>query len=85
METLKLTSIRLENRSLEQANLIAKEYNHYTGSDVIRTALWVGLKIVNTRNLPKLSHLNWDEYAHGARYGLDDVIHAAALNNEGAR
>lgn len=85
METLKLTSIRLEKRSLEQANRIAKEFHCYMTSDVIRTALWAGLKIVNSRNYAKLSHLHWDEDAHGVHYGLEDVLHAAAQNNEGAR
>lgn len=85
MEPLKLTAIRLDKQSLEQANILAKEYHYYLGSDVIRTAIWVGLKIVNSRNLPRLSHLHWDEDAHGARYGLEDVLHAAAQNNEGAR
>lgn len=85
METLKLTSIRLERQSLEQANQIAKEYHYYSGSDVIRTALWAGLKIVNSRNLPRLSNLHWDEDAHGTRYELEDVIRAAAQNKEGAR
>lgn len=85
METLKLTSIRLERRSLEQANDIAKQYHYYSGSDVIRTALWAGLKIVNSRNLPRLSNMHWDEDAHGAHYGLEDVLHAAAQNNEGAK
>lgn len=85
METLKLTSIRLEKRSLEQANRIAKEIHCFMTSDVIRTALWAGLKIVNARNHAKLSHLHRDEEAHGALYGLEDVLRAAAQNNEGAR
>lgn len=85
METLKLTSIRLDRQSLEQANNIAKEYRYYSGSDVIRTALWAGLKIVNSHNLPRLSTLHWDEDAHGAHYGLEDVIRTAAQNKEGAR
>ena len=85
MEPLKLTSIRLERQSLEQANDIAKEHLYYSSSDVIRTALWVGLKIVNSRNLPRLSYLHWDEDAHGAHYGPGDVLHTGVLNNEGAR
>lgn len=85
METLKLTSIRLDRQSLEQANNFAKEYYHYSGSDVIRTALWAGLKIVNSRNLPLLSNLHWDEDVNGTRYEIKDVLRAAALNKEGAR
>lgn len=85
METLKLTSIRLEKRSLEQANRIAKEFHCYMTSDVIRTALWVGLKIVNSRNYAKLSHLHWDEEDHGVLHELEDVLRAAAQNKEGAR
>ena len=85
MNTLKLTSIRLEKRSLEQANRIAKCFNYYMTSDVIRTALWVGLKIVNERNYAKLAHLYWDEENHGADYLLEDVLHTATQNEEGAR
>lgn len=85
METLKLMSIRLDRRSLEQANRIAKEIRYFKTSDVIRTALWAGLKIVNARNHAKLLHLYWDEEAHGALYGLEDVLRTAAQNNEGAR
>ena len=85
METLKLTSIRLDRQSLEQANRIAKEHWYYTGSDVIRTALWAGLKIVNSRNLPRLSHLYWDESVLGTHYGLEDVSQAAGTKNEEAR
>lgn len=85
METLKLTSIRLEIQSIEQANNIAKDFHYYSSSDVIRTALWAGLKIVNSHNLPRLSKLHWDEDAHGVHHGLEDVLRAAAQNNEGAR
>lgn len=85
METLKLTSIRLEKRSLEQANRIAKEIGYYQSSNVIRTALWVGLKIVTSRNCLRLGHLQFEEEDHGVRYELEDVIQAAAQNKEGAR
>lgn len=85
METLKLTSIRLERRSLEQANRIAKEIGYYQSSNVIRTALWAGLKIVNSHNCKWLGSLQFREEAYGAHYGLEDVLHAAAQNNEGAR
>lgn len=85
METLKLTSIRLERRSLEQANRIAKEIGYYQSSSVIRIALWAGLKIVNSRNLGRLAHLQFEEDDHGAHYELEDVIRTAVQNNEGAR
>lgn len=85
METLKLTSIRLERQSLEQANKIAKDYYYYSSSDVIRTALWAGLKIINTHNCQKLLHLKSIEDVGLKHYGLEDVLHAAAQNNEGAK
>lgn len=85
METLKLTSIRLEKKSLEQANRIAKEIGYYQSSRVIRIALWAGLKIVNIRNLRRLEHLQFEEEVHGAHYGLEDVIHGAEPNKEGTR
>lgn len=75
METLKLTSIRLDRRSLEQADRIAKEIGYYQSSRVIRIALWAGLKIVNIRNLGRLEHLQFEEDVHGAHYELEDVIH----------
>lgn len=84
METLKLTSIRLEKRSLEQANRIAKEIGYYQSSNVIRTALWAGLKIVNSRNCLRLSHLQFEEEDDRAYHGLEDVLHTAGQNKEGA-
>lgn len=83
METLKLTSIRLEKRSLEQANRIAKEIGYYQSSNVIRTALWVGLKIVTSHNCLRLGHLQFEEEAYGTRYELEDVLQTAAQNKEG--
>lgn len=85
METLKLTSIRLEKRSLEQANRIAKEIGYYQSSNVIRIALWAGLKIITSRNWSRLAHLQFEEEENGAHYLLEDVLHAAAQNQEGAR
>lgn len=85
METLKLTSIRLDRQSLEQANRIAKEIGYYQSSSVIRIALWAGLKIVNSRNHARLAHLLFEEDAYRAHYELDDVLRAAAQNKEGTR
>lgn len=85
METLKLTSIRLEKRSLEQANRIAKEIGFYQSSNVIRIALWAGLKIVTSRNWSRLAHLQFEEEEHGVHYLLEDVIQSAVQNQEGAR
>lgn len=85
METLKLTSIRLEKSSLEQANRIAKEFGYYQSSNVIRAALWVGLKIVNSNNLRRLSQLKYLEEDGLAYYRIEDVIQATGQNNEGAR
>lgn len=85
MELLKLTSIRLEKRSLEQANRIAKEIGCFQTSNVIRTSLWVGLKIVTSRNCLRLGSLQFKEEVDGALYGLEDVLRTAAQNKEGAR
>lgn len=84
METLKLTSIRLEKRSLEQANRIAKEIGYFQSSEVIRIALWIGLKIINARNFRRLIHLRFEEELKNDYVSLEDVIQAAAQNKEGA-
>ena len=85
MEPLKLTTIRLERQSLEQANNIAKSRQRYHQSDVLRLAIWAGLKIVNATNLYRVSRLQWEEEAHGAHYELEDVLRTAVQNKEGAR
>lgn len=85
MEPLKLTSIRLDRQSLEQADKIAKCRQCYHQSDVLRLAIWAGLKIVNANNLYRLSRLQWDEEYHGVHHELEDVLRTAAQNKEGAR
>lgn len=85
METLKLMSIRLDRRSLEQADKIVKCRQCYHQSDVLRLAIWAGLKIVNANNLYRLSRLQCDEEYDGVHHELDDVLRTAAQNNEGAR
>ena len=85
MSTLKLTSIRLEKRSLAKASQIAKDNRYHKSSEIIRTALWVGLKIVNSRNCGKLSHYQFQEEIRKTSYGLEDVLRTAGQDKEGAR
>lgn len=82
MEKLKLTSIRLENSSLEKASRIAKDNRYHKPSDIMRTALWVGLKIVNSRNCGKLSNYQLQEEILKTSYGLEDVLRTAGLKND---
>lgn len=82
MEKLKLTSIRLEKSSLEKASRIAKDNRYHKSSDIIRTALWVGLKIVNSRNCGKLSNYQFQEEILKTSYGLEDVLRTAGLKND---
>lgn len=82
MEKLKLTSIRLENSSLEKASRIAKDNRYHKSSDIIRTALWVGLKIVNSHNCGKLSNYQLQEEILKTSYGLEDVLRTAGLKND---
>lgn len=82
MEKLKLTSIRLENSSLEKASRIAKDNRYHKSSDIMRTALWVGLKIVNSRNCGKLSNYQLQEEILKTSYGLEDVLRTAGLKND---
>lgn len=83
METLKLTSIRLEKSSLKKASEISRCKQYYHLSDVLRLAIWAGLKIVNANNLYRIGRMQFDEEAHGARYELEDVLHASAQKKKG--
>ena len=82
MSTLKLTSIRLEKNSLEKASRIARDNRYHKSSDIMRIALWVGLKIVNSRNCGKLSNYQLQEEILKTSYGLEDVLRTAGLKND---
>lgn len=79
MEILKLTSIRLSKSALAKAAAIASTRGYYQSSNIIRLALWVGLKVVKPGVLQTLFHMMWLEEEKGEDYTLEDVLRAAGV------
>lgn len=82
MEILKLTSIRLSKSSLSVANALAKKLGYYRSSEVLRVAIWVGLKALKPGVMRSLLHMMWEEEEGFAYYGLEDVLRAAGIELE---
>lgn len=78
MEILKLTSIRLSKKSLAQANELGKSNGYYKSSDVIRIAIWIGMKFLKPGILRKFLLMMFEEENKGVYYTIDDVLRAAA-------
>lgn len=77
MEILKLTSIRLSKDVLSKASALGKAHGYFQLSQVLRIAIWVGLKVLRAGILPTLSHMMWEEEELGASHKLEDVLRAA--------
>ena len=77
MEILKLISIRLSKSSIDKARIIASSVGYYRASEVLRVAIWLGLKCITPGVLHKLLHLQWEEEELGVKYTLEDVLRAA--------
>ena len=82
MEILKLTSIRLSKSVLAQANELGHLLGYWKTSDVLRVAIWVGLKILNPGVLRELLHMMWEEEALGKHYSTMDVLRTAVKELE---
>lgn len=77
MEILKLTSIRLSKSALDRAGHLSRELGFNQSSNVIRIAIWVGLKVLSPGVLRRLSLMMWDEEDKGTSFSLEDVLRAA--------
>lgn len=82
MENLKLTSVRLSKVSLADAAKLGRELGFWRTSDVIRVALWFGLKFMKPGVLHQLLHMMWEEEVGLKRFTLQDVLHAAGVIKE---
>lgn len=74
MENLKLTSIRLSKSVLARANEIAKVVKYYSTSDVIRLAIWVGLKFMKPGVIIVLMQMKLRESVNATKYSAGDVL-----------
>lgn len=77
MDILKLTSIRLSKSVLGQAAKLGHEVGYYRTSDVLRVAIWVGLKFLTPGVLHRFLQLMWQEEFNGVSYNAWDVIRTA--------
>ena len=79
MSNLKLTSIRVSTDVLDTAHAIAKQLGYYNPSDVLRLAMWIGLKVLTPRCTSKLMGLMWEEEAGLDIITLEDVLRTAGV------
>lgn len=79
MENLKLTSIRLSKAALAQANNLARSIGYFQTSQVIRVAIWVGLKMIKPSVFVNLSAMMWEDEEGIKHYTLEDVLRAAGV------
>lgn len=77
MEVLKLTSIRLSKAALDKARVVASSVGYFRASEVLRVAIWIGLKCITPGVLHKLLLLMWEEEEKGMYHTLEDVLRAA--------
>lgn len=82
MEKLKLTSIRVSVNALDSAHSLAKELGYYNPSDVLRLAMWVGLKVITPRCATKLMGDMWKEEADLDIITLEHVLRTAGVLKE---
>lgn len=79
MEKMKLTSIRITGNSLESAQALTNQLSFCTQSDVLRLAIWVGLKILTSKCATPLFRKMWEEEAGLDVTTLMDVLHTAGV------
>ena len=77
MENLKLKSIRLSKKDLGKAEELSAQLTYYTTSDIIRVAIWVGLKFIQPRVISELLRMMWQEEFNGVSYDARDVLRTA--------
>lgn len=77
MEILKLTSIRLSKSALSQASELGRTLGYWRTSDVLRVAIWIGLKFLVPGVLHEFMQMMWQEEVNGAQYSARDVLRTA--------
>lgn len=82
MSNLKLTSIRVSTDALDTAHALAKQLGYYNPSDVLRLAMWIGLKVLTPRCASKLMGLMWKEEAELDIITLEDVLQTTGVLKE---
>lgn len=82
MDELKVYSIRLELDSIAWADKLADDVYYWTRSDVLRLAIWVAEKVINSRNARAFSLMKYEEEFKGRTVILEDVLRTAGVKLE---
>ena len=79
MEILKLTSIRLSKDSLAAAAKLGRDFGYNSSSEVLRVAIWLGLKLISPGVLRQLLRMKWEEEMSMKSFTLEDVLRTAGI------
>lgn len=82
MSDLKIYSLRLESDSLEWADKVANGAHYWSRSVIIRVAIWVGSKVITSRNLSDIVHLQLGEEYSNFEVPLEEVLRVAGFSLE---
>lgn len=74
MEKLKLTSVRLSKGTLDSASKLSNAENYLCTSDILRIAIWLGLKLMRAGVLLQLQHMMAQEETGWKSYTLEEVL-----------
>ena len=74
MEKLKLTSVRLSKDTLDRASKLSNVVIGRCTSDILRIAIWLGLKFMNAGVLHQLQDMMWKAETGWKSYTLEDVL-----------
>lgn len=74
MEKLKLTSVRLSKDTLDSASKLSNVVIGRCTSDILRIAIWLGLKFMSAGVLHQLQDMMWKEETGWKSYTLEDVL-----------
>ena len=77
MDVLKIYSVRLESELVRKIDKIAYDSSYCSRSDIMRLAIWIGEKVIDSRHLHELLKLMWREESKGTGVTLEDVLRAA--------
>lgn len=77
MEVLKLTSVRLSKSALANAAKLGRELGYYRTSEIIRLAVWIGLKFMKPGVIHQLLDMMWKEKLGWKSYSPRDILRTA--------
>lgn len=62
---------------LSRANELGRTLGYYRTSDVLRVAIWIGLKFLKPRVIHEFMHMMWEEEYKEVNYSAADVLRTA--------